>query len=147
MVTGVASDLIQAGVQEVLFAALLVIIVYWGLNRRWLKNVWARMFISLDVCLIVIDLPNCLHLWTGLNITNTFFAWYDVISVQWTVLTLLWRAGRIVQIQLTRAQRETEWEQEDGEISRRNVEGTSPEHGDGRHDLSPPVRDAHPGGD
>lgn len=147
MVTGVASDLIQAGVQEILFAALLVILVYWGLNRRWLKNVWARMFVSMDFCLIVVDLPSCLHLWTGLNITNSFFAWYDVISVQLTVATLIWRAAKIVQIQLTRDQREREWELQDATVLQGSLEGPGSEHGVGGHDLAPPVRDAYPGGD
>lgn len=145
--TVIEFDLISAGGQAVWFAATLLFIVYVGLNRRWWKNIWAKMFVSLDIALWFLDLPNCLHQWFGLNLQNDFYAWYDVITVWGVVFTILWRAAMIIYIQLTRETREREWELQDGQVSRSEVEGRRSERSVGGDDIPPAVCSSHPGGE
>jgi hypothetical protein len=145
--TVVELDAIQAGSQVIWFAATTLFVVYWSMNKRWWKSIWAKMFISLDIALWFVDLPNCLHQWFHFSLQNTFFAYYDILTVWGVALTIFWRAGMIVYIQLTRERREAEWEEEDGEIPGSNLQGSGAESGVGRYEESSTLRASHPGGD
>lgn len=142
-------DYIQSGAQAVWFAATFFILVYVGLNRRWWKNVWAQMIVSLDACLWMLDLPTCLRLWFHWNLGSDAFAWYDGTTVWLTALVILWRACMIIYIQFTRARRTERQRLEAGygERPEREMAGPSAEHGTRWHDEPPTVRGTHPGGD
>lgn len=138
-------DFIQSGAQAVFIAATFFILVYVGLNRRWWKNLWAQMIVSLDACLWLLDLPTCLRLWFHWNLSSDAFAWYDGISVWTTALVILWRAIMIIYIQLTRERRAME--EADGEIRQGELAGPRAKHGAGWDDEPPAVRAPHSGGD
>jgi hypothetical protein len=146
MATVVQLDTIQSGAQAILISSTVLLVTYYALNRRWLKNIWARMFISLDVGLWLVDLPTCLRLWFHLNLNNTFFAWYDMITVWLVVAIIVWRIGAIIWIQLTRERRHREQEEHDGTIRTSPLEGPGTKHGAGGDDQPSAVRPAHPGG-
>ncbi len=128
MAMGIVVDIIRAEIQGVFIAALIFILVYYGLNRDWLKNVYARMIVSLDICLMLLDFPSCLRVWTGLNVTNQFFAWYQAVSIGLTIGVILWRTYMIIRIQVTRYRRDIE-RSEHGEISGSSIPGAGAERG------------------
>lgn len=137
-------DYIQSGVQAVWFAATFFVLVYIALNKRWWKNVWAQMIVSLDACLWLLDLPNCLRLWFHFSLNNDFFAWYDGTSLWVTAAVIIWRGLMIIYIQLTRERRYRE--EQDAQVSRGELEGPGSKHGAGWDDSSPAVRPTHSGG-
>lgn len=141
-------DFIQSGAQAVWFAATIFILVYVGLNRRWWKNVWAQMIVSLDACLWLIDLPTCLRLWFHFNLGDDVFAWYNGITVWTTALVILWRAAMIGYIQVTRERRAERQRLEtgDGTMGQGELEGPGAQHGAGWDDGPSSVRPPHPAG-
>ena len=146
MITVAELDYIQSGVQSVFFAATIFVVVYVALNRRWWKNIWAQMLVTVDMCLWLVDLPNCLRLWFHFNLNNSVFAVYDGTSLWITALVIVWRAGMIAWIQLTRIRRARLEGRESYEIRQGPMERSSTKHGAGWDDGPQAVRDAHPGG-
>jgi hypothetical protein len=142
-------DFIQSGVQAVWFSATLFIMVYVLMNRRWWKNIWAQMIVSLDACLWLVDLPNCLRLWFHFSITSSWFAWYSGVTLWVTALVITWRAAMIIYIQLTRKTRTERLELgvTHGEVSESKLERAGTQYGAGWDDRPSTVRPPYPGGD
>lgn len=142
MATVAQLDTIQSGAQAIMISSSVLLITYYTLNRRWLKSIWARMFISMDVGLWILDLPTCLRLWFHFNITNNFFAWYDAVSVWLVVAIIVWRTAAIIWIQFTRERRHRE-QVDHGDMPQGSVSGTSAEHGFRGDEEPPTLRTPH----
>lgn len=142
-------DFTQSGVQAVWFAATFFIIVYVGLNQRWWKNIWAQMIVSLDLCLWLVDLPNCLRLWFHFNFTASWFAWYSGSTLWVTASVIVWRALMIIYIQVSRKTRTERLElgAKHGEVSEGKLERAGTQYGAGWDDKPSTVRPPYPGGD
>jgi len=146
MVTVAQLDAVQSGAQAILISSNVLLITYYALNKNWF-NIWAKMFVSMDIGLGLIDLPTCLRLWFHLNLNNPFFAWYDIFTVWLVEAIIVWRIGAIIWIQFTRERRHQEQEERDAAIRAGSLEGPSAKHGTGWDDQSPAVRPSRSGGD
>lgn len=95
-----ASDALDASVWYAFFCSIWFIANYTKITPWW-KNVVGTGMVSMSVALIILILPQIIHLTTGLNLGNTFFLWYYVASFFVAGTIELWRARTIHLIHKT----------------------------------------------